>query len=721
MEDYITYPYNKEETTLKEFVENPDSIIQGWTMKDFLRFSINEISNFDNIFDSILDSFLSEEEKDEWCDVWVTFNPLGTEEYEYENLPIFPGTIIYILNTKINRLNAITDSKNQVIIDPSEGEPFIVKALKELIDNPLYQVKKTLYNQQKITQFSPRVKVWLWSRTLSLEANKAKIINLTPFIENLSINSSSGVGSWNFSLPPIPGKWEEGKGWVIDETLVSFSIKNNQLAYVGQTNIDTKKNTQQLFFFEKIIQKNDIIFISFEPLSLDETKHDELDYLINKSELANNVYDMIGVVTNNSISKIESNNNINLNINGGDLLTIFNDDTFYFYPEAYLLNGMFAKGVDKEGLLRIDNKLPGYITVPFKKLSTILQFIMNALSTIEIVPNNLFTSYADDRTTYFKLPGSLNDDERGFGAGSFVKGIWQIIKIVIDERVENRYLVDSSLGNTTSTALANIQRIIQEPFVQLLTDTYLNQYYLTIRQAPWDKEGYTKLAKIADDSFYINSEDVLSDNLSWNNDEVFSWYRLIPTGLAGGVGDSSTLAYLQAVRFPEYAKIWGEGALEITSNYIRMYVNEDSLKREILNNLYEQAVRDLKFLIDCYAYMPFTRKGSIVVKGDRKYKKGLIIYHELTDEYFYVDSVQQSFSAGMTNDRTTTLTVSRGMIKKYIDSYFNIIKTTLSEKDFKVSSNGSSEVGSPTWMQKVLGNWKVNKEIFDFFLKKKTI
>ena len=731
MEEYVPYTYEKSAvTTIGLFVDSSNSIISTeWKTIDFLLYSPSSFEtsfrNIDNIYVGILQSSLEEEEKDKWYKVIDSFNK-NTSSSEYNEMPIFNGVTLNLLTTKLNRYNTTWDSKNQVIVDPSKGDLFIVKALKELIENPLYQVKKILFDQQKITQFSPRIKVWLWSRTLSLESNKEIIINLTPFIENLNISTNgSSPGSWNFSLPPIPGKWVTEKGWIIDEKLVSFSIQNNQLSYTGKTNIDSGNTQQQPFFFERVIQKNDVVFISFEPLDGDK-EIERTSYLISKTELASNVYDMIGVVTTNSISKIESNNSVNLSINGGDLLTVLNDDNFYFYPGMYLLSGLNCQGMDKAGLLRSDNKLVGYVTIAYKSLSTILQFVMNALSTIEITSKELFSSYSivgenggEGRTTYFKLPGSLNSEEEGFGQNKPVNGIWQIIKIIIDEQVQNRYLVNGSIGNTSSTALANIQQVAQEPFVQLLADTYLNQYYLTIRQAPWNKKGYKRLAKIADNSFNIQSEDVLSDNLSWNNDEVFSWYQLNPTGLTGGTSKDSIWAFLQAVRFPEYATIWGEKILNVTSNYIRVTVESSYEIIVDTAKLYEQAVRDLKFLVDCYAYMPFTRKGSIVVKGDRKYKKGLVVYHELTDEYFYVEGVSQLFSSNMTNDRTTTLTVSRGMTKEWIDSYFKIIKTPISEKDFKINVDGSSEIGSQSWIKRILGSWKVDKTIFDFFLKRR--
>jgi hypothetical protein len=81
--------------------------------------------------------------------------------------------------------------------------------------------------------------------------------------------------------------------------------------------------------------------------------------------------------------------------------------------------------------------------------------------------------------------------------------------------------------------------------------------------------------------------------------------------------------------------------------------------------------------------LPFVRKGTITIRGDRRIKRGMRILYQPTNEYFYVESVANSFTVqdGVI-DRITTLTVSHGMIKEYADieiedkytpSYFNLI------------------------------------------------
>ena len=133
------------------------------------------------------------------------------------------------------------------------------------------------------------------------------------------------------------------------------------------------------------------------------------------------------------------------------------------------------------------------------------------------------------------------------------------------------------------------------------------------------------------------------------------------------------------------------------------------------------------YLIESNAYLPFTRRGTIVLnKGDRRIKKGSYIEYERTGEVFYVEAVINSASiSGNQVNRSTVLQVSRGMIKRFVDksstvlvyegeeiNYFNLVnlenlKSTL--KEFMIKNERKS------LMKAVL----VNKEVFNFFLSKK--
>ena len=142
------------------------------------------------------------------------------------------------------------------------------------------------------------------------------------------------------------------------------------------------------------------------------------------------------------------------------------------------------------------------------------------------------------------------------------------------------------------------------------------------------------------------------------------------------------------------------------------------------DNIIRNAIRDLKYIIESNAYNPFTRQGTITLRGDRRIKRGTLIMMP-NGEQFYVDAVSNSLSFGESSvERTTTLTVSHGMMSNYVDgikvggkimSYFNII-------DFGLRSNQTfedylSNLKIENWRGEI-SKWRVNLDVFSYFLKR---
>jgi hypothetical protein len=212
----------------------------------------------------------------------------------------------------------------------------------------------------------------------------------------------------------------------------------------------------------------------------------------------------------------------------------------------------------------------------------------------------------------------------------------------------------------------------------------------------------------------VETKDTLQLNLRMNDEEVYTWYRVQPKSLLLGTGSDMTLAYLPAIYLPEYVEIWGSRAYDVVSNYVTYTPYVDSKQQERGDYAIKQAFYDLKYLIDSTSYLPFTRKGTLVLNGDRRIKKGMWIRLKTTGEIFYVNAVQNSFSVGSTIDRLTTLEVSRGLVEKYIFNehfnYFNVVDIQLNDKFFTARGGGN--------MSGALTGTKVNRDVLNFFLKK---
>ena len=342
--------------------------------------------------------------------------------------------------------------------------------------------------------------------------------------------------------------------------------------------------------------------------------------------------------------------------------------------------------------------------------------------------NILFTTvdqYIDLRTS--------NAPQKDTWEKEFASGIWQIIKLVIDEGVTERRIVDSSASSSSGSLLNFIRKICQEPFVEFYMDTYGDAYHLIVRKPPTDRksiismlrgqvstEGDVGEEKITSTVIDIEIGDVLNETLSYDDAGVSSWYQLTPQ--ANFIGNASTysLAYLPAIFFEEYADIWGSRPMQIAHNYMpRLPLNAS---KTLLDVSEKQAFEDMRYIIESNAYLPFTRKGSITINGDRRMKIGNIVRYKATGEIFFIDHVQQLYSVSEGSiDRTTTLEVSRGMVESLIldapvegakvpFSYFDIINTTLKIEEAQQQSDVTRA--------QVFSNFRVFKECFNFFIRR---
>ena len=250
-------------------------------------------------------------------------------------------------------------------------------------------------------------------------------------------------------------------------------------------------------------------------------------------------------------------------------------------------------------------------------------------------------------------------------------GIWQIIKLIIDEEVAGKAINDMTIAFNQGSLLNFVNKVCQQPWVEFFSDTYGDKFYFIVRKPPFTFSSWQSLITMT-----IKEQDVISDSLSWYDGEVYSWYQLLPQGTYITEVDD-LYQFMPAMYFSEYAEVWGSKPLIAVSNYVE-YSNVAN-GEVVLQHEYEE----LKFLIQTNNYLPFTRQGTIVVNGDRKYKIGMKIYYMPTGEEFYIDSVNQNYSmSNVGPERTTTLQVSRGMVRKYINTeikddkslnYFNLM------------------------------------------------
>ena len=301
-------------------------------------------------------------------------------------------------------------------------------------------------------------------------------------------------------------------------------------------------------------------------------------------------------------------------------------------------------------------------------------------------------------------------------------GIWGIVKLIMDSSISNKQVVDTSIASQQGSLLNFFHKVCQEPMVEFFGDTYGDQYYLIARRPPFDQIGVKNMMDLS--MIELNPDDLISSALDWNTEGIYSWYQLMPKCQLM-LGDYDLSILVPAVFFPEYADIWGSKPLAVESNYFTWLAsgkyNSDKQTNQVNDdNIIRNAFADLKYLIECNAYAPFTRRGTITINGDRRYKKGMLLQH-VTGEIFYIDGVTNDYNVtGKSVSRKTTLTVSRGMYPEFVSGVEDVNKNNISYFNIIDFGQNKDKITSDNW-QEVMSKWKVDPNVFAYFMRKEQL
>lgn len=720
------------------------NLLSNFTVQDFLNFEGNStVSNYTKILGGNTNDQLSSNQQ------------LFTEG-NYGSIIINQGIVVIIDNSKIRR----------EIIRPIEPDqftttafkPFIAKELDKLIRNPQYVsniISETgdpnTGGEIVINEYT----VLMWVRALSPTYKSIHYqsqatgtwVNVSSFVESISINSSGGGSNFALSMMPIVCT-ATAQGWEFvsqvasagNDTVVSESIHK-------ATKEGYKRND---FFFHTAVQKNDLVFIKLEKLVIEDKR--PIDFELSSSDITgeNKVYDLIGLVDTCVQGAVP--NSVNININGRDLTKVLIEENSVFFPEQFAGDIFANTGIlSKRLLLERDLQTVAFATYDKKTIDTILRFVFNKYSTIGYIPDEVFNVYGQ-RAIKDKYP--LQGSSTAVSEASLQllqqkrTGVWQIMELVIDIDVARRVLVDNNIVHDQGSIINGLNKICQMPLVQFYTDTYGDKFYLIVRKPPFDKQGYTGMVydnlttdssiqttsstndRPSTKSITINpnsqtslvidvvDESVLSESLLYH-DEIYTWFRMIPQGLLANLPSLAHFIYVPIIPLDLYAEVWGSRPLSVEYNYCPAEYVIDSGTDATLTYVELQTFKDLQFVVQSYQYMPFVRRGTITIDGDRRIKKGMFIRYKSTSEIFYVEGVSHSRSiAGGKNNRSTTITVTRGMVEKFIKgvdidfngvtkkvSYFNIVPT-----DIPPDASSTNRA--------FLRDWKEDKDIFNFFLQR---
>lgn len=249
---------------------------------------------------------------------------------------------------------------------------------------------------------------------------KQSFLDLSKYVVSLNTNVGASGGNFTISFPHIPlfskmgllpldySQQEHIQG---NAFLVNSDAQNN----IIPGNIKSSVNTFD--YFNWLIQSNDLLFISF----------DDMKGLVDEN-LAGHKFDMIGLIDSVSISK-NPQGNLSVDVSGRDLMKVITDDSSIFFyqgtsagnydilksydnTETVLrggdLYGMIFKGgtknINDNTLRQLNGNINIFACEPNDfSIDFVIKTVMSHLANMSVVPDDLFVSWANKRTTFSAL------------------------------------------------------------------------------------------------------------------------------------------------------------------------------------------------------------------------------------------------------------------------------------------------------------------------------
>lgn len=527
---------------------------------------------------------------------------------------ILPGVTLNIPDNKLTKDYAVIMGENTFV--QSDLNSTYSKYWEDKQHNYLYSPEN--YGSEK----SQIVTVYVFSRT------KGKLLDITNSLYQITTNVTQTGG--NFSL----------------KYALNYNFANEEYAF---DNSIASESYKQAASIQNILRENDLIYIKFETLQIENTQDNKKVY--------GKVWDMIGLIDITELSSQPKDQTVT--ISGRDLSKLVIEDQNIFIPYQFansqktVFGGLSSK-LFKRLFATGEYKLQFLYSM--RSIEFTMGFIYNHLTNMEILSSDakfwLNQEYGNKLTKQFEInqSGIVTSKKN-------IEGIWGLVKLQIDEKIKHYRIADASISSPDGSIMNQFQKLAQEPFVELQFDTFGDIYEIIARRPPWDSKSINEATMVN-----IESSNSISDSFTFDRD-IYTIFQIDPQGALLGGGNSLPLAYIPMIVLDKYVEIWGNKFYKATTNYIdfNTYVRKTEGNHK---NPKEGFIDDLCWLLEVMAYKPFTRVGIITLMGDRRIKRGMWIYYKKTNEIFYVDAVSNSATIGNNGEieRTTTLQVSRGMV-----------------------------------------------------------
>ncbi|NCU25666.1 hypothetical protein EOM86_02980 [Candidatus Nomurabacteria bacterium] len=597
--------------------------------------------------------------------------------------------------------------------------PFLADKLIELLgDEGFVPYRLTSGYSFVLSDVNPSFSVFIWCRALGEGDHlTGKLVDISPYILSLTMSKERMNGNFSMNLSykmgytpvdkpasrdPQP-RYREMPISAISPTN-SFSPEQELESAVGlsdaiinriRTLDGVEARHRNLSIFQNVVAKNDIVFIRTSKLRMEPVK---------STEIFDFVYDMIGVVETVRETTSASGDVASVVVAGGDLTNLLMADGTSIFNELYV-SGKTTK-LEKEmssDIFRLFDKHVSMFQFREQTLRDKLTFVLDFMTQTTIC-TNLFDKHPQAR---------LHKMDIGEGSTlvpEFVRGIWRGFDVDVDPAIEDRLVFGGEIGNAYSPIIDQINSICPRYLVELSTDTYGNKFNITARKPPFDRVSVWHYIKNIENGSLvkrIHEGNIINDAIEYST-QAFTWYKLVYNAFVPLF--KADLGFLIPVKhFPEYADIFGDRPLVVNDPFVDYTVRSELAGDGLLGGkMLRQCVDDFKFIIETNAYIPFTRAGSMVINGDRTIKRGTWVYLENTREIAYVESVAHSVIVTAGIDYTTTLGLSRIMLVDEFPRYFQLI-------DMPVTPAGDDAL----YISNTITSWVVNKEHFNYFIKRR--
>lgn len=579
------------------------------------------------------------------------------------------------------------------------SEPFMDEVIKALMGDDDFVDTVGLDDQDfGLTDRNPQATVWVWTKSLGTDGHlSGKLLNLSPFLKSVNTSKQKISGSFIINLayafdkqtvPDAPS--------VFDYTINSVDSKGKRRRNISQ--------------FHSMLSRNDLVFIRLSRLKLEKAVPEMVNLDdIQPSDISGRVYDMIGLIDNVTDNTEGASGGVSVTITGQDFTKLLSDDGSSIYQVRYTSAGSKFEELELSNeVFRVFGKAVSMFQLTDSSIDKQMQYVIDYM-TRSVICEGLFDAYPIAKRRIDKI---LIPDGSTINAKP-VSGIWQIISVAVDKAIAGYNAFNARLGNDYNSILAQLSSICHEPFVELYTDTYGDQFKIMARKPIFDRESVIAHSK-SPILQTVHEFDILSDSLDYDS-AAFSWYRVSPRYISSGIDKEDFKWLLPAKYFQEYADIFGDKPLQVENPYIRYEMAQTNSKSTVLlaKNQIVAHIQDYKYVIETHAYLPFTRRGTISINGKRTYKRGTWFYNEGTDEMFYIDSVSHNLVfSGAGTDYVTTLNVSRGMKRSILEKYFQIVKMPI--QDFTGDN-------VQAFLEGTLVSWLVDTDVFDYFISRKQL